>query len=57
MAKLTAWVITIIGIILVLGALDISLGTVLDKWLIPLLVLIAGIGKLMRNYSDKLKKR
>ena len=51
MAKLTAWLVTIIGLILVLGALGVSLGATLDKWLIPLVVLIVGIGKLVRNYS------
>jgi len=56
MAKLTAWLVTIIGIILVLSALGISLGATLDKWLISLLVLIIGIGKLIRNYSAHKKK-
>jgi len=53
MAKLTAWLVTIIGVLLVLGALGISLGAALDKWLIPLAVLVVGIGKLMRNYSGR----
>ena len=51
MAKLTAWLVTIIGIVLVLGALGMSLGALVNKWLIPVSVLVIGIGKLVRNYS------
>jgi CRISPR/Cas system-associated endonuclease Cas3-HD len=53
MAKMTAWLVTLVGVILVLGALGVSLGATLDKWLIPIAVLIVGIGKLMRNYQKK----
>lgn len=53
MAKLTAWLVTIIGLFLVLGALDVSLGLFLGKWLIPVLVLIIGVTKLIRNYGKK----
>ena len=55
MAKLTAWVVTIIGALLVLAAAGVSLGALLDKWLIPIGVLVVGIGKLVRNYSYKKK--
>ncbi len=51
MAKLTAVLVTIIGIVLVLSAANVSLGATLDAWLIPLAVLIIGIGKLMRNFK------
>jgi len=55
MAKLTAWVVTIIGLLLVLKAAlpTMSLGTLLDTWLIPVGVLVVGVGKLVRNYSYK----
>jgi len=55
MAKLTAWLVTLVGVVLVLGALDVSLGSFLDRWLIPLSVLVVGIGKLMRNYGSRRK--
>lgn len=51
MAKVTAICVTIIGILLALTALEISLGAIVDKWAIPVLVLIVGITKLIRNYS------
>ena len=53
MAKLTAWVVTIIGLLLVLRAAGVSLGALLDTWLIPVGVLVVGVGKLVRNYSYK----
>jgi len=51
MAKLTAWLVTLIGLLLVLTALGVSLGAFLDKWTVPVLVLVIGIAKLMRNYK------
>jgi len=55
MAKLTAWLVTIIGVLLlidkpVLGLIDL---TAINAWLIPLAVLVIGIGKLTRNYKGK----
>lgn len=61
MAKLTAWLVTIIGALLVLllvlpliGIDTASLGTATDGligWIVALAVLVIGIGKLMRNYK------
>lgn len=51
MAKLTAWLITIIGILLVLPLLGVSQLDALARWIIPLAVLVIGISKLMRNYQ------
>ena len=53
MAKLTAVLVTIIGLLLVLQTetVGVSLGAFLDEWTIPVLVLIIGIGKLIRNYK------
>lgn len=52
MAKLTAIIVTIIGILLVLKEADI-LATVTDYngWLIAIGVLVIGIGKLVRNFK------
>jgi len=52
MAKLTAWLITIIGVILVLAALNLYTVPYSDL-IIALAVLVIGIGKLMRNYGKK----
>ena len=52
MAKLTAWLVTLIGVLLILKELDIlSALTDFNGWLIALSVLIIGIAKLMRNYK------
>ena len=53
MAKLTAWLVTIIGILLVLPLIGVTQLDAISKWLIPLAVLIVGIGKLMRNYQAR----
>lgn len=57
MAKLTAWVVTIIGVLLLLPLIGVTqLGTPTDgvlAWLITIGVLVIGIGKLVRNYSGK----
>jgi len=57
MAKLTAWLVTLAGVVLVLMAAGvISLADKWVLWVLGLAVLIIGIGKLMRNYSGKKKK-
>jgi hypothetical protein len=58
MAKLTAWLVTLVGVLLVLAAPGIALWSLADDWVvwvIALAVLIVGIGKLIRNYSKKRK--
>lgn len=55
MAKLTAWLITILGVLLVLPLIGLDIGATLNSWLVALIVLVVGIGKLMRNYSGKRK--
>ncbi len=53
MAKLTAWLVTIIGVWLLLAKLD-WLGTTLPQyqdWIIALAVTAIGVGKLVRNYK------
>ena len=57
MAKLTAWLVTILGVLLVLPLIGVDLDTLLGfaivNWLIAIGVLAIGIGKLMRNYNRK----
>ena len=58
MAKLTAWLVTLLGVLLLLPLIGVDqLGTIgsgetLD-WLVALAVLVVGIGKLVRNYNRK----
>ncbi len=49
MAKLSAWIITIIGVILTLPLLGIAVPG--SNWLVPLLVLALGVTKLLRSYK------
>ena len=54
MAKLTAWLVTIIGALLVLEQAGVLTAlTQYNGWIISLAVLVIGIGKLMRNYQKK----
>ena len=55
MAKITAWLVTIIGLWLVLAELNILPAALLEwqGWVIAIAVLAIGIGKLMRNYKKK----
>lgn len=58
MAKLSAWLVTLIGVLLVLSAPGLALFSLSDSWVmwvIALAVLVMGIGKLMRNYGTKRK--
>ena len=55
MAKLTAWLVTLIGVLLVVAQVPsiadaISLSS-WNGWIIALAVLVIGIGKLVRNYK------
>ncbi len=51
MAKVTAWTVTIIGVLLVLPLLGITALSAYNDWLIPIGVLVIGITKLIRNYK------
>lgn len=52
MAKLTAWIVTIIGVLLLLEAAGVlSVITDWNKWLIAIGVLVIGIAKIIRNYK------
>lgn len=52
MAKLTAWLVTLVGVLLLLALVlpDLGLDAV-NKWLVPIAVLAIGVGKLVRNYK------
>ena len=57
MAKLTAWLVTLVGVLLVLGLLaPEQAASPVVQWVIALAVLAIGIGKLVRNYSGKRRR-
>lgn len=52
MAKLTGWLVTVIGLLLLLEAANVLAQlTTYNKWLIAIAVLVIGIAKLVRNYK------
>lgn len=56
MAKLTAWLVTLIGVLLVLPLLGVnalSYSEVWVQWVIALIALVIGVSKLMRNYKKR----
>lgn len=53
MAKLTAWLVTLVGVLLLLPLLSLDIGQSLSAWLVALAWLVVGVGKLVRNYSRK----
>ena len=54
MARLTGWLVTVIGVMLVLALIlpNVFFGAWFN-WVIALVVLIIGISKLCRSYSRK----
>lgn len=57
MAKLSAWLMTLIGVLYLLPLIGVNIGAMLSNWLIALSFLVMGIGKLVRNYSYSGKKK
>ena len=55
MAKLSAWLVTLIGVLWLLNLIlePDFLGTDISSWLIGLAFLVMGVGKLMRNYGKR----
>ncbi len=51
MAKLTAWLVTLIGVLLVLPLIGVTALEGISNWLVPVAVLVIGLGKLARNYK------
>lgn len=56
MAKLTAWLVTIIGILLCLPLIGVAALDGIAKYVVPIAVLVIGIGKLVRNYKKRPKE-
>jgi len=56
MAKITAWLVTLLGVLLVLALLiPATFSGAWFDWVIAAAVLIVGVGKLLRNYSPRKK--
>lgn len=53
MAKLTAWLVTLVGVLYLLPLVSVDIGATLSAWLVALSFLAIGIGKLVRNYKGK----
>ena len=53
MAKLTAWLVTFVGVLLLLPLVGVTQLAPYSTWLIAISVLGIGVGKLMRNYKKK----
>ena len=51
MAKTTAVIVTLIGILLLLPLIGVDIGAALNSWLIAIGVLVIGITKLVRNFG------
>ena len=57
MAKLTAWLVTLIGVLLVLALLlPATFSGEWFSWALAIIVLVIGVSKLIRNYSDDRRK-
>lgn len=54
MAKITAWLVTVIGVLLLLKQANLLAAlTQYNGWLIAIAVTVIGVTKLMRNYGKK----
>ncbi len=51
MAKLTAWLMTLIGVLFTLPLLGVILPSGIGDWLIAASFLVIGVSKLLRNYK------
>jgi len=51
MAKLTAWLVTLIGVLLLLPLIGVDQLAGYNDWIIALVVLVIGLAKLARNYK------
>ena len=56
MAKTTAWLVTLVGVVLLLPLLGVDIGAELSAWLIALAWFVVGVTKLARNYKMMKKK-
>ena len=56
--KLSAWLVTLIGVVLLLPLLNVALFTAeTASWIVGLSFLVMGINKLMKEYQAKGKRR
>jgi len=56
MAKITALLVTLIGVLLVLALIvPATFSGVWFNWVVAIAVLVIGVGKLVRNYSPRKK--
>ncbi len=55
MAKLSAWLFTLIGVLYLLPLIGVDTGGASGwgMWLVTLSFLVVGVSKLMRNYGKK----
>jgi len=51
MAKLTSWLVTLIGVLLLLPLIGVDQLAGYNDWIIALVVLVIGLAKLARNYK------
>jgi hypothetical protein len=56
MAKITAWLVTLVGVVLLLPLLGLDIGADLSMWLVALSWFVIGVTKLARNYGMMKKK-
>ena len=56
MAKTTAWLVTLVGVVLLLPLLGVDIGTDLSMWIVALAWFVVGVTKLARNYKMTKKK-
>jgi ABC-type transport system involved in cytochrome c biogenesis permease component len=56
MAKTSAWLITLVGVVLLLPLIGVDIGADLSLWIIALAWFLVGITKLARNYGMMKKK-
>ncbi len=56
MAKITAWLVTLVGVVLLLPLLGVDLGVETSAWIIALAWFVVGVTKLARNYGMMKKK-
>lgn len=54
MAKITAWLVTLIGVLLVLALIvPATFSGTWFNWVVAIAVLVIGVGELVRNYSPR----
>ena len=52
METVNAWLVTLLGVLLILPALSVDLPEWVVTWAIPIIILVIGIGKLVMQYKE-----